>query len=477
MSIDEQDLRTAFREAADATPIPDRWDEIVAGSDRARRRRTLAMSGSAVVALAAAIAVAVVAMNGGGNGRFVVRAGATRRAAVSVFPGGPTVALGQLTGGRLAFVSDSRLYVVDAAGNGANQLTKSGDASALTWSSDGEWLAFSVRNAPGYEDYSTWITRPDGTGAQVLHNMGDTFAWSPSGHQLAIAGFCCTSDRRGGVFLVDPGREPRQLVAPGSQILTVAWAPDGRTVGYTASAIYPGPGAQPEARTVGVDGTHPTLVSSGELASWSPDGRSVLVLDNTRVELFRVADGTRHEVGTSVGSDPQDPAAWSAFSPAGDAIAVVVDEETGRGRAIVVCHTDGTACRRINTTDANVIEGLSFSPDGTQLTYVSDSALRMVTIAGQTVTTLDSLGRDLLQGAGDGVHITRGTAPNVPAWLTDGTILYRRGAELRIIDPATRISQRIVAPLGFFDAGAADHQGLPGGTPVAAWNLTTRRPQ
>jgi Tol biopolymer transport system component len=261
----------------------------------------------------------------------------------------------------------------------ARQLTRSGDASALSWSNDGEWLAFSVRDAPGYEDYTTWITRADGTDARALTGMGDRFAWSPTGHRLVVGGYFCDSDRRGGVFLVDPGRDPRQLVASGSQILTVAWAPGGDMIGYTAASISGQADATSGTWVVGIDGAdgaRPRRLGDGELAAWSPDGRSLLVKEGSSVALVGVTDGDRHALGTSIAFDAQDPSAWSAFSPDGAIVAIVADVGTdasaGMSQSIVVCHTDGTACRRVTTIAADRISGTAFSPDGTEITFVGD---------------------------------------------------------------------------------------------------------
>ncbi len=265
----EMQLRDAFRETAETTPVPDRLDAILAASGAPRRRAVLAGS----VAVAAAVVLALVVSLALRDDRaVVVRAGPPSHAAIATFPNGPAVTLDAIRSGRLAFVSGSRAYVVDGDRHTARQLTRTGDASGFAWSADGQWLAFSVRDAPGYEDYTTWITRADGSGARPLEGMDNRYSWSPAGHRLAIAGACCGSSG-GGVYVVDPGHDPREIVPGGTQISTVVWSPDGATVGYSSSPVITTSGqAVWSARTVPAAGGRSTRIADGQLARFSPDG-------------------------------------------------------------------------------------------------------------------------------------------------------------------------------------------------------------
>jgi Tol biopolymer transport system component len=307
--------------------------------------------------------------------------------------------------------------------------------------------------------------------------MSGVYAWSPRGHQLAIAGFCCTDSQRGGVYVVDAGTGTRRVVAPGSEVPTIAWAPDGRTLGYTSAPIS-GDLSRAGVWTVAGRGGTPRRVTDGLLVMWSPDARSLLVNGRNDLALVGIDGGDRRRLTSTANLGGDYPSTWAAFSPDGDAIAVV-----GNGaNTLVVCRSDGSSCANVAGVHAPPIAGLSFSPDGKRITYVADGALWIVDgdsadaqvhQAELAPRRLDDLGRDLLQGAGDGVHITRGTAPNAPVWLGDGTILYHHGAQLRVVDPDGGPSTTIANPIGFSDAGAKD-QGLPGGQPIAEWQLTTR---
>ena len=279
----------------------------------------------------------------------------------------------------------------------------------------------------------------------------------------------------------------------GTQISTVVWSPDGATVGYSSSPVITTSGqAVWSARTVPAAGGRSTRIADGQLARFSPDGQAVLVVDGSTVRLVDPTTGTTRDLATSTGADARYPDVWSGFGPNGT-VAVVADGAQAPAGSIVVCPADlpdprrfGVAwvCSAVVDTGTPAAVGPSFNPDGTQLAYVSDGALRVLDLGTGTVHSLDDLGRDLLQGAGDGVRITRGTAPNVPVWLREpdtchlpqcrlpGTILYRRGPELRVIDPATGVSTRLAAPVGFAVHPGSD-QGLPGETPVGVWNLAT----
>jgi Tol biopolymer transport system component len=80
---------------------------------------------------------------------------------------------------------------LDPSGLGGSQLTPLGvDGSSPTWSSDGEWIAFT---APGVDPagdplVQVNIIRPDGSGLQQIFTWGSTpsLAWAPDSPRLLI---------------------------------------------------------------------------------------------------------------------------------------------------------------------------------------------------------------------------------------------------------------------------------------------------
>ena len=105
-------------------------------------------------------------------------------------------------GGRIAYFDgmydhSHNLWVANADGTGRrvaldDEVSASGHIRALTWSPDGEWLAFTT-------DDSVYLVRPDGTGLRRVYSGGFASApavqWSPDGSRLAYlhTGQTCVS--------------------------------------------------------------------------------------------------------------------------------------------------------------------------------------------------------------------------------------------------------------------------------------------
>ena len=146
--------------------------------------------------------------------------------------------------GRLAFVSDNRLYVLDgsAAGKPATLhmvvigKTPGTPASAAgevpgspAWSPDGRWLAFLV-GAPSADGAVTsgalWLAGPDGQDAHVVLPNAGGFAWSPKIDEIAaVSGF------GGKLFAVKPGQRISLILdSAGLTDAAPAWSPDGQEI-------------------------------------------------------------------------------------------------------------------------------------------------------------------------------------------------------------------------------------------------------
>lgn len=137
-------------------------------------------------------------------------------------------------GTRLAFVSDTALWVMNADGTDAHKLTDhpSGNAHPR-WSPDGSRIAFYSRRR-GWEHIWT-ISLSDGKLYQVLRGEfdGDDLVWSPDSKWLA---YCSVRERdlmTRGVYLIPAEGDDEILISPhGCWSGAPHFSPDGRTLAY-----------------------------------------------------------------------------------------------------------------------------------------------------------------------------------------------------------------------------------------------------
>jgi len=197
-------------------------------------------------------------------------------------------------GERVAFVSDvsglPQVWVAPVEGGWPAQLTHGGEpAVAVSWSPDGKWLAFAAC-ARGGASRLLYAVRPDGRGRRRFTSPG---AWSRLGR----------------------------------------WSPDGAWIGFASAPPAPPRLVlglyQPAASTVRYRFTDSSPVRP---AGVSPDGRRLLVERFSREKGWQIylrSLQRRREVLLT----PHRERAFSGgalFSPAGDAVYLVTDAETGR---------------------------------------------------------------------------------------------------------------------------------------------------
>ena len=204
-------------------------------------------------------------------------------------------------GSKIAFMRDFEIYVMNVDGSGATNLTNNGGAGewpavadgSPAWSPDGSKIAFGTyRDRPGGS--TIWVMNADGTGVIRLTTgpaQDQTPDWSPDGRKIAFARRDNGGGHSGIVVMNADGTEQRYL-SNYADDLEPDWAPDGSRIVFSSSRHAPGDNLVAEIYVMEADGSGITRLTYNNVRdyspAWSSDGSKIAftTTDEREAEVY-----------------------------------------------------------------------------------------------------------------------------------------------------------------------------------------------
>lgn len=425
----------------------------------------------------AACSIAVVAIGAGCNTTPAAQAPGPAAAAVqprSAVPARPTSSKVEIAdlfylraagdaqcspdGGRIAFTVQlnnrpgapyTHIWIADLARGTATPFAGGTEGSAPRWSLDGQKLAFIGVGSDGKS--AVVVANADGTNRKAiaevggtnapLPNMGDRFAWSPDGRQVAFvsatpgpepdmdrdpivitrywwrpassAGGRFNDNRRLHLFVADVASgQVRQLTKGDYYEHSIDWSPDGTRLAFLSNH-EPDPDFKNNYDVFLLDIASGAVRQLTQTASneyrpqWSPDGKTIALQglkrsltssetnrEDTHVWTVDVATGQRRELGTVV-DNRQGPPQWA---PDGASIYFTV-QSRGSAGLYRLPSNGGAAQRVLPASDVRgTVTSFSVAKNGTVAFTMSTppSPAELYVTKASTPAALTSLNRDLL---------------------------------------------------------------------------------
>jgi Tol biopolymer transport system component len=249
----------------------------------------------------------------------------------------PTRAMATFRGsnGEIAFTRNNHIWVVHRDGQQVNL----GTGHHPAYSPDGSRIAF-VR-FPGFRRGHIWTMAADGTGRTEV-TTGPHFdsapSWSPDGTRIVFSR--SRSGFRADIFTVaasQPLSDPVPVTETSGNEFDTEWSPDGSRIAFGVDICTPAM-CNLHIGVVDVDGAHYTLLTPGDATdvdpNWSPDSSTLIFASDRRgasildLDLYTIpaAGGEPARITAAAGMAVNREPIWS---PDGTHIAYVHQSAAG----------------------------------------------------------------------------------------------------------------------------------------------------
>jgi len=361
--------------------------------------------------------------------------------------------------GKLAYVSDGKLWILDGTGAPPRAVADDVGPGRLRWSPDGGWVAFQT----GYAGDLFVVNSTRGAPVRVpVSQMYGRWEWSPTESMLAVVDQT-RGEADGSLVVFRAPDFSMSYPAPLGALWRaseITWSPNGRQLYFTAYDPTQPPrvdrvfaidfpsclrGCQPRELPVGLE--VPANSDAGLLfAGWSADARRLLLWIDWAHSASGAMDGL-DVTSVSVDGEPRVllPATlvkplWIA--PMADTSDAVLAVGHGRiwdeHRELQRCSLATGGCVKVSVSDGPAIDP-AVSPDGRRLAYVASDPLVFAdpTSVPPASAVRWSLSRRLvvanLDGTGARVLADHGVV--APRWAPDNRhLVFWRAGYLWLVD-------------------------------------------